>query len=153
LSDADKLSLPSFETYHAGMTIGSSPILTGADSPRTIVYEELEIDPTQFSRFKRFYTMSDAVHSSLVQQGSGFMSQVKHSGLAKYQQGPAPAPITTTDPVFVITGVDDMAIRKDIASASGTTYFTARATLATHLALHPEDAGELQIVPLHEVAA
>jgi hypothetical protein len=79
------------------------------------------------------------------------MSAVKHTGFAKYKQGPAPTPITTVDPVFVITGVDDMAVRGDIASASGTSYFAARATLATHLALHPEDAGNLQIVPLYEV--
>jgi hypothetical protein len=152
LSDADKLSLPSFEYYDAGVNIGSSPILTGADSPRTIVYEEIQIDPTTFSTFKRFYSMSASVHVSLVQQGSGYMSAVKHTGFAKYKQASAPTPITTTDPVFVITGVDDMVIRADIANASGTSYFAARATLATHLALHPEDSGNLQIVPLHEVA-
>ena len=152
LSDADKLSLPSFELQHAGVDLGSSPILTGADSPRTIVYEEIQIDPTKFSKFKRFYSMSVIVHSALVQQGAGFMSDVKNSGLAKYKQGPAPTPVTTADPVFVITAVADMSIRSDIASASGVTYFAARATLASHLALHPEEDGDLQIVPLHEVA-
>jgi hypothetical protein len=151
LSDADKLSLPSFEYYDAGVNIGSSTILTGADSPRTVVYEEIQIDPTTFSKFKRLYSMTTTVHASLVQQGAGYMSAVKHTGLAKYKQGPAPTPITTADPVFVITGVDDMEVRADIASASGTSYFAARATLATHLSLHPEDAGNLQIVPLHEV--
>ena len=153
LSDADKLSLPSFEYYDAGVNIGSSTILTGADSPRTIVYEEIQIDPTAFSKVKRLYSMSTTVHASLVQQGAGYMSAVKHTGLAKYKQGPAPKPITTSDPVFVITGVDDMAIRADIGAASGTSYFAARATLATHLTLHPEDAGNLQIVPLYEVTA
>jgi hypothetical protein len=151
LSDADKLSLPSFEYYDAGVSIGSWPILTGADSPRTVVYEEIQIDPTTFSTFKRFYSMSASVHASLVQQGSGYGSAVKHTGFAKYKQPSAPAPITTIDPVFVITGVDDMVIRADIATTTGTSYFAARATLTNHLALHPEDAGNLQIVPLHEV--
>jgi hypothetical protein len=152
LSDADKLSLPSFEDYDAGVSIGAPAVLTGAESPRTVVYEEIQIDPSsRFSNFKRFYSMNTMVHAALVQQGAGYMSAVKNSGLAKYKQAPEPTPITTTNPVFVITGVDDMAIRSDIASASGTTYFAARATLATHLELHPEDAGNLQIVPLHEV--
>lgn len=150
LSDADKLALPSFEYYHAGVNIGSSPILTGADSPRTIVYEEV-IEPTG-SKLKTLYSMSTTVHASLIRQGAGYMSAVKHTAFAKYRQGPAPTPITTTDPSYVITGVDDMAIRADIATASGTTYFAARATLASHLALHPEDAGNLQVVSLHEVA-
>jgi hypothetical protein len=85
-----------------------------------------------------------------VRQGAGFTSKVKSTGLAKYRQAPGPTPVVSSDPVYVVTGVDDMAIRGDIASASGTSFFVARATLATHLELHPEDAGNLQIVPLHE---
>src|SRR3984957_12666276 len=95
--------------------------------------------------------MTTTVHASLIQQGAGYMSAVKHTGLAKYKQAPPPTPITTADPIFVITGVDDMAIRADIGAASGTSYFAARSTLATHFALHTADAGNLQIVPLHEV--
>jgi hypothetical protein len=49
-------------------------------------------------------------------------------------------------------GVDDLAVRADIARARGMAYFQAQAELATQLALHPEDEGQLQIVPLHEVA-
>lgn len=151
LSNADKLSLPSFEKYDAGVIIGSPSVLTGADSPRTVVYEEVQIDASKFSRSNGRYSMSTTVHAFLVQQGAGSMSAVKNSGLAKYQQAPAPTPITTADPAFVVTGVDDMAIRSDIATASGTTYFAVQAKLAAHLELHPEDAGNLQIVPLHEV--
>jgi hypothetical protein len=156
LSDADKLSLPSFESYDAGVSIGAAQILNGADSPRTVVYEEYQIDPeTRFSIFTRFYEMSDTVHSSLVKQGAGYMSAVKHSALAKFRQGQgaALAPIKTADPAYVITGKDDMAIRSDIATANGTTYFAARAALSAHIALHPEDKVNLQIVPLYEVMA
>lgn len=151
LSDADKLSLPSFEKYDAGIYIGSPTTLTGANSPRPVVYEELQIGDTPFSTINRFYAMTTNVHAALIRQGAGYMSAVKNTGLAKFRQAPAPTPVTTDDPVYVITGVDDMAIRSDIATASGTSYFAARATLATHLELHPEDAGNLQIVPLHEV--
>ena len=65
----------------------------------------------------------------------------------------AAAAITSSDPGYVVAGVDDLGIRADIASAGGTAYFQAQAALAAHLALHPEDEGQLQIVPLHEVAA
>ena len=44
LSDADKLSEPSFEKYDAGVNIGSSANLNGQDSPRTVVYQERYID-------------------------------------------------------------------------------------------------------------
>jgi hypothetical protein len=154
LSDGDKLSKPSFERYDAGLTIGSSAIVAGADSPRTVRYEERIIDvDTGFSRFKRIYAMPGGIHAALTQQGAGSQSAVKNSGLAKYQNGPAAAAITSSDPGYVVAGVDDLAIRADITSAEGITYFHAQAALATHLALHPEDEEQLQIVPLHEVAA
>ena len=63
LSDADKVSHPSFERYDAGIKIGSSEVLSGADSPRTVFYEERYIDkPTGFSRFARRYAMAADVH-------------------------------------------------------------------------------------------
>jgi hypothetical protein len=44
-------------------------------------------------------------------------------------------------------------VRSDISSASGVTYFQARAALASHLAANPADTGNLQIVTLYEAAA
>ena len=154
LSDADKLSKPSFESYDAGLTIGLSGIEAGAAAPRTVQYEERIIDVASgFSRFTRVYAMPGEIHAALTQQGAGAQSAVKNGGLAKFQNGPAAAAITSADPRYVVAGVDDLAIRSDIAPGRGMAYFQAQAALATHLALRPEDEGQLQIVPLHEVAA
>jgi hypothetical protein len=97
--------------------------------------------------------MPGEIQAALSRQGAGAQSAVKNSGLAKYKNGPSAAAITAGDPGYVVAGVDDLAIRADIASARGMAYFQAQAALATHLALHPQDEGQLQIVPLHEVAA
>jgi hypothetical protein len=154
LSDADKLSKPSFERYNAGVTIGPTGMEAGANAPRTVRYEERIIDvDSGFSRFTRIYVMPGDIHATLSRQGAGTQSAVKNGGLAKYRNGPAAAAITASDPSYVVAGIDDLAIRADIASAGGTAYFQAQAALATHLGLHPEDEGQLQIVPLHEVAA
>jgi hypothetical protein len=154
LSDADKLSRPSFELYDSGVQIGSPAIQAGADSPRNVVYREFTIGPAApFSTFNRLYSMPAAIHSALVRQGAGFMSQVKNTGLAKYRPAPGPTPVVTTDPVYVVAAVSDLTVRSDIASAGGATYYATRSALDTHLALHPEDAGNLQILPLHEAAA
>jgi hypothetical protein len=154
LSDADKLSRPSFERYDSGVLIGSPAVLAGADSPRTVVYEEFQIGSVAgFSSFTKLYSMKADVHAALTRQGAGYLSAVKNTGLAKYNQGPAETPIVTSDPAFVVAGMDDLVIRTDIGAASGSTYFHARAALNAHLAAHPEDAGNLQIVPLHEAAA
>jgi hypothetical protein len=157
LSDADKLSAPSFEKYDAGVTIGSAAILAGADSPRTVVYEERYIDvPTAFSRRPRLYSMPANVHLALSRQGAGSTSPLKNSGLAKYGTGLVAgvgAAVATRDPAYVVTHVEDLSLRADIVPAAGSTYFQARVALSSYLSLHPEEENDLQIVPAHEVAA
>ena len=70
LSDADKLSKPSFEEMDAGVNIGSSAILNGQDSPRTVVYQEFYIyDPANFSH--SYGPVSDAGEYSSGAQRAG----------------------------------------------------------------------------------
>jgi hypothetical protein len=153
LSDADKVSRPSFEKYDAGVQIGSNEILSGADAPRTVFYEERYIDePTDFSRFARRYGMLADVHLALTMQGAGFVSLLKNSGLFKYSQGNTGAAVSTQDPAYVVAHVEDLSVRSDIVSSSGSTYFHARAALDSYLVLHPEESTNLQILPVHEVA-
>jgi hypothetical protein len=154
LSDADKISAPSFEKYDAGVTIGSSNIVAGSDSPRTVVYEERYIDePAGFSRFARLYTMPADIHMAMSRQGAGYASPLKNSGLFKYGAEVSGSAVKTADPSYVITSVEDLSVRSDIVSSAGGTYFQARASLDSYLAIHPEETSNLQIQALHEVAA
>jgi hypothetical protein len=154
LSDADKLSNPSFEQYDAGVNIGSSAILNGQSSPRTVVYEEYYIyDPASFSVFTRIYAMPANIHLALSAQGAGFASQVKNTGLQKYSTGVTTPAINVSDPQYVVTSVDDLSIRADIIPGGGTSYFEAKAALNTYLSANPTETGNLQIMPAHEVAA
>ena len=151
LSDADKLSKPSFEKFDAGAIIGSSAITQGQDSHRPVTYQEHYIDdPASFSRFSRYYHMPADVHLALSAQGAGFNSAVKNTGLAKYGTGPAPAAISVQEPQYVVTSVNDLSVRSDILGQS-TSYFQANAALRAHLSDHPGDAVSVQIMPLHEV--
>jgi hypothetical protein len=150
LSDADKLSRPSFESYDAGVTIGSGAILSGQDSPRTVTYREFYIDDLpSFSRLSRFYQMPAAIHLALGAQSAGFTSPVKNTGLAKYSAGPATPAITTDDPQYVVTSVENLGVRSDIHA--GGTYYQAQAALNAYLTDHPDESASLQIMPMHEV--
>jgi hypothetical protein len=154
LSDADKISLPSFEKYDAGVTIGSSDIVSGADSPRNVAYETLFVpDPNNVSVRGGRYLMPANIHVALVQQGAGFNSPLKNTGLFKYSTGAQGPAIKIQEPSFVITSVEDLSVRSDIASAGGTTFFQARAALDSYLTLHPEEADNLQVISAHEVGA
>jgi hypothetical protein len=154
LSDADKLSKPSFEEMDAGVNIGSSAILNGQDSPRTVVYQEFYIyDPANFSIPSGPYRMPANIQLALSAQGAGFASQVKNTGLQKYSAGPTTPAILVDEPQYVVTSVLDLSIRADIVGGAGSTYFQAQAALNSYLAANPAETGELQIMPLHEVAA
>ncbi len=151
LSDADKLSAPSFEKYDAGAIIGSSAITQGRDSSRPVTYQEHYIDdPASFSRFSRYYYMPAGIHLALNAQGAGFASPIKNTGMAKYRAPTATAAISIQEPQYVVTSVTDLSLRSDILGSSSS-YFKAQAALKTHLAVHPEEAGDIQIMPLHEV--
>ncbi len=153
LSDADKLSHPSFELFDTGVTIGSTAIVSGADAPRTVKYDERYIDvPNGFSRLTPLYAMPAKIHGALVGWGAGFTSPLKNTGMSKYRSGPGGPAITTQDPSYVVAGMDDLAVRSDIVTSEGVAYFQARAALNAHLALHPEETTSLQILPVHEVA-
>ena len=154
LSDADKISTPSFEEMDAGVSIGSSAILNGQDSPRTVVYQEYYIyDPNNFSSFSGMYLMPASIHLALSAQGAGFASAVKNTGLLKYSTGPTTPAIIVDEPQYVITSVLDLSIRTDVLGSSGSTYFQAQAALSSYLSANPAEAGNLQIMPLHEVPA
>jgi hypothetical protein len=57
------------------------------------------------------------------------------------------------DTQFVITSVLDLSIRTDVLGSSASTYFEAQAALNSYLSANPAEAGNLQIMPLHEVSA
>jgi len=154
LNDADKLSNPSFELYDAGVDIGSSAVLNGQDSPRTVNYNEFYIyDLSGFSQFSRIYQMPANIHLALSAQGAGFNSPAKNTGLGKYSTGQTSSPIAVNDPQYVVASVDDLSVRSDIAPGSGTSYFQAKAALGTYLSTNPSEFQNLQIIPLHEVPA
>jgi hypothetical protein len=154
LSDADKLSNPSFELYDAGVNIGSSAVLNGQDSPRTVTYNEFYIyDLAGFSQFSQIYQMPANIHLALSAQGAGFTSPAKNTGLGKYSNGQTSSPIAVNEPQYVVTSVNDLSVRSDIAPGSGTSYFQAKSALGTYLATNPAESQDLQIIPLHEVPA
>jgi hypothetical protein len=154
LSDADKLSNPSFEQLDAGVIIGSNAILNGQVSSRTVVYEEYYIyNLADFSFFSRPYLMPANIHLALCAQGAGFASPVKNTGLQKYSTGATTPAISVTEPQYVVTSVDDLTVRADIIPGAGATYFQAKAALNSYLNVNPTETGNLQIMPVHEVAA
>jgi hypothetical protein len=152
MSDADKLSAPSYEPFDAGVAIGAQPIAGGHDSPRTVTYQERYIDDyAQQSRFGSIYTMPATVHDALAGNGAGARSPVAAGGLQRFTTPGMSSPIAVNPASYAIASTTDLTARADILAA-GTTRYEAMSVMQAYLAAHPEQQGALQVVPAHEVA-
>ena len=99
------------------------------------------------------YRLGLDLQGALSRQGAGELSPLRSTGNARYMQPGMTSPIATPTPGFVVTSVDDLSIRYDITGGEATTQRAASVQLEAHLARNPQDAGRLQIMPKHEVAA
>jgi hypothetical protein len=153
LTDAEKISAPAFEQFDCGAVIGDGSVRGGHDGPRSVTLQERFIpDPTRASVFARYATVSSMQLGALSAMGAGARSAVKNTGTARYT-GPGTSSILTISQVrYVVASTSDLSVRGDIVTSAGTTNLAASAALAAHLAASPQDAGTLQVIPVHEAA-
>lgn len=151
LSDADKLSAPSFEPMDAGVQFRGDAVGVGGALAKDLTYETRLVDSPFSVRRGPLYTLTFAHHLAMVQLGAATRSQVRNTGGQRF--APAAGTIVGTfldDDVYVIAGADDLAIRTHLTQP--TTKGAAQAALRKHLAANPQDRDRLQVIARHEAA-
>jgi hypothetical protein len=152
LSEADKLSLPSFEPMIAGFTAGDSLVGFGKQYDVDIEYETLIVDSVTATRPGLRYPLPLASVLGMARTGAAARGALFTTGIHASNLAAGTAPIVTLEvEQYVIAGVDDLKVRADIAAPA--TKSAALSALARHLASNPSDRGTLQIVPVYELAA
>jgi hypothetical protein len=152
MSDADKLSAPSYEPFDAGVTVGGAAISSGHDSPRTVNYVEKYIDDYQRpTRFGQIVSLSATRHAALLGSGLAKDARTRTQGLRAFTTPDLASPIDVGKIRYVVAGTDDLAMRSDVLGAA-TTRFGAVTAMQSWLALHPEDKDALQVVTEREAA-
>jgi hypothetical protein len=152
LSDADKLSTPSYEPFDAGLTIGSAAFDNGDDAPRDVVYQERYIDDYgQPSRFGSIYRMPAAIHAQLAASGACASSAARTTGLRSFVENGMTSALDVKALTYTIASTADLSVRADLLPAA-TTRYGAATTLAAHFLLHPDERDALQVLPLYEAA-
>ena len=155
LSDTDKLAGPSFEQQNAGLRLVSgSPNCGPATPPKTIAYETSYIDgPGADLRPDTGSTQATLTVADLQQTlsiGASARADIRSAGKLQFQ---APGnPVSIAQQKFAIANTSTLAFA-GIGSASGTTYSSAKALLATAISKTPSLSSQLQIVAIHEMAA
>lgn len=153
MSDADKLSAPSYEPFDAGVTLGAIPIENGDDTARTVAYQEHYIDDyNALSRLGSIYQMPANVHSVLVRSGQAAVAPSATTGLRTYVQPGMKSPISVSDIGYAVASTSDLTARTDILGTD-TTHYAAATALRAFIAANPDQQGAAQVVTAHEVAA
>jgi hypothetical protein len=147
MSDADKVSAPSYELFDAGVRLGDAPLTNGKDAPRTIQYVTKIIDDYQLvSRVIGIYPLSGVLQTALT--GTRLAAATADTGLRSFTVG-VPDPISVERPTFVVASTIDLSLRTDVLQ-SATTYYQAQAAMADYLAANPSERDNVQVLPTHE---
>jgi hypothetical protein len=152
MSDADKLSAPSYEPFHAGVTLGAQPIANGHDGERTVTYVEQYIDDyAQVSRAGGLYNMPASVHDALAGSGLGYRVPAATTGLATYRTPGMTSPLSVQPMSYAVASTTDLSARADIIPP-GSTYYEAATAMRDYLATNPGERATVQVVAIGELA-
>ncbi len=153
LSDADKLSAPSFEPMTSGFTISDGSIAFGKQYDVDIEFETIVIDSvTAPSRLGLKYGLNLTATLAMVRSGAAARGALFTTGIHSSNPPVGTPPLVSLETeTYVIAGVDDLAVRSDLAAPGPKGAMMA--ALARHLAATPEDEGTLQVVPTYELAS
>ena len=150
LSDADRLSLPSFNPMDAGVEVGATAVDLGSGNRARAVATPFEYDTTivdtQAQRPGTGYAIAETALLAFNARTQGAAP-----GLARYAPPAGAPPLVALAPErWVVAGTADLALHADVAT-DGSKLGTKLA-LGTYLAANPSAAGELQVVLAAEAA-
>jgi len=152
MPDEDKLSKPSFEMMDAGIHVGLDNGAQGHVSQLQVHYETTIVDdPALPPRLLALYRPLAAVFAAQIELGAAALSKILNSGNAKYASAGTASGVATAEVAHVIASTEDLSVAFDLDG--GASQVLAEQALAQHLVDRPEDAGKLQVLPVHEVLA
>jgi hypothetical protein len=149
-SDAEKLSLPSFSKFDAGVEIAGDATDIGSGSPKHAVVTQLTYDTTILDSVSQRPGKSYVLGAGALQAMNGRVMP-QPAGLARYAP-PAgtPSRVTLAPDRWVIAGANDLVLRSDITSDGSK--LGAQLALNRFLAANAGQRGQLQIVLREEAA-
>jgi hypothetical protein len=150
LTEAQKLSRPSFERMNAGVTMASARIENGPGVVTGLEYETRIVDSPSDSRPQPRFLLAARVMLAQARHGAVAVSEIRRSGNLKYVADvPRKVVVAFEDESFVVASRRDLSVRVDVTDP--TTQGGARQALAALAAVDPGAAAGLQVVPLAEI--
>ena len=142
LSDAEKLSRPSFERMQAGVEVASATVKAGPSIAVELRYETQYRDPLHGPAPAVAFLLPLWMQQAQVARDVGLGA----AGPRAYAAG---AQLTQQEETFVVVSTNTLTVRAEVTAP--TTKGAAHQALATYLAAAPAEKEMLQVVPAHEV--
>jgi hypothetical protein len=149
LSDAEKLSRPSFERMPAGVTVASAHLEHGPAVVAGLEYETKIVDSPWDSREAPRFQLARGAMLAMARLGAAAESPLRRSGDAKYVADVPRKVAAIEEEKFVIASTRDLAVRAELGAP--TTKGAALQALAAHVAANPGERATLQVVALAEL--
>jgi hypothetical protein len=149
LSDNEKLTRPSYEPFHSGVSLGSDKTTAGYVASLDVHFETTLIDERKQPQPAPLYALG-IEKLALASQSAAGVSKVLNSGSGKFVEAGTTSAVSMDNVKHVIASTDDLSVAGTLVDASGVSAAAAHELLARHLADHPEDTETLQVIPVHE---
>jgi hypothetical protein len=149
LSDAQKLSRPSFETMAAGVALADR-VLLGAPVVHDLTYRTVVIDKPFVSHDADSYPLTAELQLALAGLSRAALGGMRNGTDEKYVAPGTKPLVTLDDEQYVVANTDDLASRTDIAAAG--TKGAVESALDDYLVQHASERGRFTVVALAEAA-
>lgn len=149
LSDAEKLSRPSFEKMPAGVEVTSANLEHGPAVVARLEYETKIVDSPWDSREAPRFQLGRAAMLAMSKVGAVAVSALRRSGDRKYVADVPRKIAAVDDEKFVIASTRDLTVRIDLGVP--TTKGAALQALAAHVAANPGARATLQVIAVAEL--
>jgi hypothetical protein len=146
MTDAEKLSQPSFESMQAGVEVASATVRLGPSIAAPLEYETEYVDAQHGARLRTKFLLplwmqTGRLESSVYGQGG-----LKGAGTRAYA---APRKLAQTAEQYVVVSTNDLSVRADVTTP--TTKGKAHQMLKEYVSTRPGERDTLQVLPLHEL--
>ena len=148
LTDAEKLSQPSFESMQSGVEVASATVRLGPSIAAPLEYETEYVDAEHGAQLKTKFLLPLWMQTGALQNSLYSQNGLKASGTRAYA---APRKLTQAEEQYVVVSTNDLSLRADVTTP--TTKGKAQQLLKEYFSSRPSERDTLQVLPLHELEA
>jgi hypothetical protein len=153
LSNAQKLSLPSYVPMDAGVSVAADRISLGSSDAKTIAYVTKFIDDDGVAHDDpNKLTLTDTQLRGLLKRSPAALGGVRRTGTDRFMLADRPKKIRLGPPLFVVADACTM-VRNSAVTGAPISQAEALLALREHVRTNPQDADRFTVIPKYAEAA